>query len=512
VIDLGRTYAAGAYEVSLATGDTSFDIYAVSEDGNSVGYTNDSTLVTSGGFTQLAILGVSSTERITFSFSGASNDATGEGTLPGAGAYLESISPSDLPNIDDTANVIGGNFATDVEIYFESGSVSTEAKNVVRSDSTSLVVTRPDELDPALDPWDLKAINPGVTPPVGSDAHILEDAVDAGAVPVWVTTSPLSPATINQSYTETLEATDADGSVSYSIVTGSLPTGLSLDTSTGVISGTPTSGAETFTVEASDEGGNSNTREFTLPVQAATGGNVSFVNGFFTHEFTGSDDLVVLAPIPAAEYIIVGGGGGGGQSSFNAPGSGGGAGGYLSSVSGETGAGGSATASPVSLPQGTIAITVGAGGGGASSENSPAPNGGDSSIAGIDTAIGGGGGGGGVSVGADGGSGGGGGNGFSPGSGTPGQGFDGAGGNSENAKGAGGGAGSAGSQGTSVTPGVISNTLGNATEFAQGGGGATTTQDGSSASTPGGGGGGVATISSDISDGGQSGVVIVRYQ
>lgn len=364
VIELGSGYIAGAYNISLASGDSSFDIYLVDENGDSVGYSNSSSIVATGAFETVVVLGVATDEVVSFTFTGAVSDASAEGTETGAGAYLTSISPSDLPAADDTATVIGGNFSTAVEIYFESGTVSKSAKNITRTDSTALIVTRPDEFDPALDPWDVKAINPGVTPPTGSNAHILAGTVDAGAVPVFTTTSPLTTGTVNSAYAGTIVATDADGSVTYSITAGSVPAGISFNSATGVLSGTPTAGGETFTVQALDEGGNSNTREFTLPIQLATGGSVTSFDGKTYHIFETSDDFVVLGSIPSLEYLVVAGGAGGGatSSNFNGLGGGGGAGGLRNSFAGEL-SGGSATAeSPLSVSAGTIAVTVGAGG------------------------------------------------------------------------------------------------------------------------------------------------------
>jgi len=436
VAELASSKEAGSYTVTLASGDTSFDIYALDSDGNSVGYTNDASLVCSSDFTTVVVLGVASSEVLTFSFAGGVSNAATEGDAPGAGAYLESISPSDLPAIDDTANVIGGNFATDVEIYFESGTVSTEAKNVVRSDSTALVVTRPDALDPALDPWDVKAINPGVTPPTGSNAHILSGTVDAGAVPVFSTTSPLPLGTALQAYAATVVATDADGDVTYSVTAGSLPTGLSLNGATGVISGTPSTGSETFTVQALDDGGNSNTREFDLPVALATGGDISLEGNFIVHTFDASSDFTPLTTITDAEYIILAGGGGGG----NSFGGGGGGGGLLSSITGFASGSATTALAPVTVNAQTHTVTVGAGG-------AAGADGSDSSLGAIGTAIGGGEGGNRnhSAPDADGGSGGGAGdntgNFNTGGSGTTGQGFSGGNSGGGNVDGGAGGGG-----------------------------------------------------------------------
>jgi len=529
VIDLGRAYAAGAYDVSLASGDTSFDIYALDTDGNSVGYTNDATLVTSGEFTSVVILGVATDERITFAFSGASNDATSEGDATGAGAYLTSISPSDLPDIDDTANIVGGNFATDVEIYFESGTVSTQAKNVVRSDSTALVVTRPDVLDPALDPWDVKAINPGITPPTGSNAHILAGTVDAGASPVWTTTSPLTAGTLNQAYLATVVATDADAgqTVYYEITSGSLATGLTFGTATGVISGTPTTTQDTFEITAFDGQGGSNPRSFDIPLAVATGGSVSTVGNYTVHTFNASDDFITYAELTDVEYFIVAGGGAGGGNE----GAGGGGGGLLSSISGFQSGSATSALSPITIPAGTAAVVVGAGGAGAVSDDG-AP-GSDSVLTGFATAIGGGGGawvnGGADSGGSGGGSSFGAGN---AGSGTSGQGFSG--GNTNNMTGGGGGAAAAGESTNGSDGGDggagLNNFEGNG--YAAGGGGGNSSNTGtrgeagsdkagaggfsnngggSGTANFGGGGGGTPKANAAGGSGG-SGKVIVRYE
>jgi len=58
------------------------------------------------------------------------------------------------------------------------------------------------------------------------------------AMPIWVTSSgSLGMASIGYSFSSTVSAT-GDGTVTYSLNSGSLPTGLSLNTSSGVISGT----------------------------------------------------------------------------------------------------------------------------------------------------------------------------------------------------------------------------------------------------------------------------------
>ena len=70
--------------------------------------------------------------------------------------------------------------------------------------------------------------------------------------PVSVSTSALSPATVNVGYTQQLGVNGGSGSVVWSLSGGALPAGLSLATN-GVLSGTPTTvGQSGFTVTVTD--------------------------------------------------------------------------------------------------------------------------------------------------------------------------------------------------------------------------------------------------------------------
>ncbi len=68
-----------------------------------------------------------------------------------------------------------------------------------------------------------------------------------------ITTDSLPNATINVAYSQTLTASGGAAPYTWTIISGMLPTGLTLISSTGVISGTPTSnGTYPFTVKATD--------------------------------------------------------------------------------------------------------------------------------------------------------------------------------------------------------------------------------------------------------------------
>ncbi len=70
-----------------------------------------------------------------------------------------------------------------------------------------------------------------------------------------VTTTSLPGAVVGVAYSQTLTAT-GDATITWSVQSGSLPNGLSLNASTGAITGTPTtSGSSTFTVRATNGAG-----------------------------------------------------------------------------------------------------------------------------------------------------------------------------------------------------------------------------------------------------------------
>ncbi|PXV59883.1 Putative Ig domain-containing protein [Dyella jiangningensis] len=68
-----------------------------------------------------------------------------------------------------------------------------------------------------------------------------------------IVTNPVPNAVVNVAYSQTLTASGGTAPYTFSLESGSLPAGLSLNTSTGVISGTPTTvGSATFGIRATD--------------------------------------------------------------------------------------------------------------------------------------------------------------------------------------------------------------------------------------------------------------------
>jgi len=339
------------------------------------------------------------------------------------------------------------------------------------------------------------------------------------SLPVWITSSGALDSTApSNAYSQTVSAT-GDGTITYSVTSGSLPSGLSLNASSGEITGTApiTEGTSTFTITASDSQQQTASRSFSITV-------------------TGTPTSI--------EYLIVAGGGSGGRY-YNA--GGGGAGGLLSATN-------------VSVTPGTTySVQIGAGGAAISGAGTLGNNGSNSQISGSGfttvTAIGGGSGVGNSATAANGGSGGGAsgyqagvGKGIYPGStylSQARQGYDGGDGGTYGA-GGGGGAGAVGSNGAANAGGNggvgVQWSDGN---FYAGGGGGSAYADSqgftpgnggeggggrgatfpagsyttlTAPATPGtvntGGGGGGASgyhTGSQVAEAGGSGVVIIRY-
>lgn len=163
--------------------------------------------------------------------------------------------------------------------------------------------------------------------------------------PYWITPSgPLQTALSGSAYSYQLLAA-GDGELTYSVISGNLPAGISINSATGLISGTATDNALTFysfSIRVADSGGLLQDRSYSLAVST-------------TADYS-------------AEILVVGGGGAGQGAYYGGGGGGGGAGGilYTNSVLVTTGT--------------TYPCIVGAGG-------AAAPNGGTAGNAGSDSSI-----------------------------------------------------------------------------------------------------------------------------
>ena len=98
----------------------------------------------------------------------------------------------------------------------------------------------------------------------------LSIVVNPSAAPLTISTTTLSSGTVGTTYSQTLAATGGTAPYTWSVSTGTLPAGLTLNTTTGVISGTPSvAGSSSFTLKVTDASSASASQSITLTVTSA---------------------------------------------------------------------------------------------------------------------------------------------------------------------------------------------------------------------------------------------------
>lgn len=89
------------------------------------------------------------------------------------------------------------------------------------------------------------------------------------AVPLSITTTTLGGATVGTTYTQTLAATGGQSPYSWAVAAGTLPAGLTLNATTGAISGSPTTaGTSSFTVTVTDSANSTAKQPLSIVVTA----------------------------------------------------------------------------------------------------------------------------------------------------------------------------------------------------------------------------------------------------
>lgn len=311
---------------------------------------------------------------------------------------ITSISPTTFNGEGGTnITVNGSNFDTSAFVTFVlNGGAVVNATTTTRNSSAQLVGTVPRDFLASESPATIRVTNGS-----GLTANA-ENALTFADVPIFTTAAGSLGTIFDSSRTSyslsTASATDVGGTITYSITSGAVPAGMSFNTTTAAITGTPNAvGSDTtstFTVRALDNAGNTTDRTFTITVRAPV------VQSFTT---VGTTSFSVPTGLTAVDVLIVAGAGAGGLgfTPLHETGGGGGAGGLIFRP-----------AMPVT-PGGSVSVTVGSGGAGmpgqpfsAGQQTTRAGNGNNSSFSSL-TAIGGGSGGNPYQVGAAGGSGGG---------------------------------------------------------------------------------------------------------
>jgi hypothetical protein len=276
------------------------------------------------------------------------------------------VSPLEVANLaggNETFTITGTNFQSGATVKFigNDNTELTPSSTTINSSTSITAVIAKNLFNNTKEPYDVRVTN------TSGLSSSLDNVVNVDNTLSWVTASGTlaTITTLSSGTHSTISATDPDGdTVTYAETGGTVLTtaGLTLNSSTGAITGTPSStGTKTFTIRAT---ANSKTAD---------------------RQFS-----IVVVEAYSSSYLVIAGGG------ANMGYAGGGAGGYRNSYSTETSGRNSATETPLVLQQGlTYTITVGAGGVSSNAQNYNG-NGSNSSISGSNittvTSLGGGGG------------------------------------------------------------------------------------------------------------------------
>ena len=254
------------------------------------------------------------------------NSTTGffEGRNASAFSTLEpvpTVASVDTTLIDSAAGgnativVTGTNFSSGGTITFVGSSANFDASTTTFNSVTQVTAVAPNaSFLNAQEPYKVK-----FTSSNGVAGESSAGLINVDVAPTW-TTAAGSLGTIYDSMrgnTLTVAATDADGdTITYSVQSGSLPAGASLNTSTGAISGFSAVGSDTtsnFTLRAT-AGGKTVDRAFSIIVKQPV---------TTTYSYTGGDQSLTVPTGLTSMYVWLWGAGGGSDNSSNRGGAGG---------------------------------------------------------------------------------------------------------------------------------------------------------------------------------------------
>ena len=244
------------------------------------------------------------------------------GVVSVSGNYLESAASSSI-------DIVGTNFtAGAIASATGTNGVEVQANSTVVNSIVSITAVFAG-LSAAYEPYDIKVTN------TSNLFGLLPDGLYVNQSPSWITASGnLGTFAAGATVSVQLSTSDPESNtMSYSVSSGSLPTGLSLSSS-GLISGTNSAIAATysFTVSATDGLNTSVPRSFNIistgPV--VSGGTLTSDSTYYYRTFSANGDFIVSGTSLTADILAYAGGGAGGEQHG---GGGGGAGGYIYSPS-----------------------------------------------------------------------------------------------------------------------------------------------------------------------------------
>ena len=288
------------------------------------------------------------------------------------GSSVTSSTIDNEADSDATIEVLGSLFdTTGATVSFVSNNETLSPATTTRNNANKITVTiDPTGFDLANSPYNIKVTNGS-----GLSAELQEAITADSTAPTFTNAADTTFVMFDTNRAAGIAAGDlcgASNATSYAVQSGSLPTGLTLNTSTGAITGTANAESSdttyTFTIRATGDDATTD-RQFKITVKAPV---VTAYNS------TGGFTFSVPSAISSVKVLVVGGGGGTGGNNDG----GGGGGGMIDhpsfpvtpggNVSGNVGGGGSTGGQMISQPGGNStfgSLTALGGGGGESWQN-----------------------------------------------------------------------------------------------------------------------------------------------
>jgi titin len=180
---------------------------------------------------------------------------------PGAVSAVTAVAGDSRASVSWTPGSTGQSAITNYTIWYSSGGAYTQF-NQAASTATSTTVTG--LTNGTAYTFEVYAVNAQGTGPVSSPSNSVTPIGPS------ITSSAFTAGEVGVSYSGTPVVAGGTGPYTWSVSAGSLPAGLTLNTSTGAVSGTPTtSGSASFTIEATDSVGGTATQAESFTIYAA---------------------------------------------------------------------------------------------------------------------------------------------------------------------------------------------------------------------------------------------------
>jgi hypothetical protein len=204
-------------------------------------------------------------------YNGDDWDTLGSAPIP----LISEVYPNNVSGISgSTVYISGKNFNNGSLVYFIGNDNIEIQSPLVAYESNFLITAETPTLSASAAPYSIKLTNPD------NSFSILSKSLDVATFPIWQTPAG-NLSTINDIFSgnvATLTAVDPNG-LSISYESNSLPSGLSLNAGTGIISGDPANVENnttySFDVTARSSNGLFNTRSFNIIVNKTSDGSIS---------------------------------------------------------------------------------------------------------------------------------------------------------------------------------------------------------------------------------------------